>query len=114
MCGRTMSSGMTIKALQSGQPRLDPYALCRQFEQKKWPTRSASDSAYQTAVAEINQSIWAVNAEISVTEWAEQKDVATTKRNRRFIHREGRQTIRSCRRRTHRGAATGCRQGSRS
>ena len=46
--------------------------------------RHESDSASQTAVAEVNRSIWAVNAEISARN-GQAKDVATTKRNRRFV-----------------------------
>jgi hypothetical protein len=46
--------------------------------------RGASNRASRTAVVEINQSIWAVNAEISARN-DQAKDVATTKRNRRFV-----------------------------
>ena len=46
--------------------------------------RDEYDNAFQAAVAEINGSIKAVNAEISARKSAA-TDAATTKRNRRFI-----------------------------
>lgn len=82
-CVCTVSSGMTIETLQKVQRRLNPYAAMPATGVEKMTDRAESGSTSQTAVAEINLSIKAVNAEISARSGAT-KDAATNRRNRRF------------------------------